>query len=90
MPWSEYLTKAKAVGNGWEFWLEKDLFNRLRLEDYLEPFRNYFEVKTLLVIGSPEAKRFKRTHPADWDQLRSQHSESDLMVRLVSLTGTRK
>jgi len=90
MPWNEYLNKAKEVGNGWECWLERGLFNRLRLEEYLESFGKYFETKFLFVIGSPEAKRFKRSHPAKWRQLRERYSESDLMVRLVSLTGIRR
>jgi SAM-dependent methyltransferase len=90
LPWDEYLSKAKTIGNGWECWLVEGLFNRLRLEDYLEAFGKYFDIKFLFIIGSPEAEKFKKAHPVEWQALRSKHFESDLTVRLVSLTGVRR
>jgi SAM-dependent methyltransferase len=90
IPWGEYLEKARAIGNGWERWIEEGLFNHLRLEEYLASFTKYFKVEFLLVIGSPDAEKFKKGHPREWQELRANYSESDLMVRLVSMTGLRR
>jgi SAM-dependent methyltransferase len=90
IPWNEFLEKARAIGNGWERWIEEGLFNHLRLEEYLALFAKYFEVEFLLVVGSPDAEKFKNEHPHEWQELRANYSESDLTVRLVSMTGLRR
>ena len=81
------LAKARAVGHGWEHWLELDLFNRLRLDDYLAAIERRFIVERLVIADSREGRRFRAEHPDEWKRLRTAHAERDLLVRLVSVAA---
>jgi hypothetical protein len=84
------LAKARDVGHGWEHWLELDLFNRLRLDDYLAAIERRFVVERLVISDSREGRRFRAEHPDEWKRLLATHEERDLLVRLVSVVSRRR
>lgn len=84
------LAKARAVGNGWEHWLELDLFNRLRLDSYLDEIEQRFIIDRLVIADSREGRRFRAVHPDRWKQLVDAYAERDLLVRLVSVVARRR
>lgn len=84
------LAKARDVGHGWEHWLELDLFNRLRLDDYLAAIEHRFVVERLVIADSREGRRFRAEHPDQWKRLLAAHAERDLLVRLVSVVARRR
>jgi SAM-dependent methyltransferase len=87
LPDPEFIARAKAVGNGWEHWLNLGLFNRLRFRELLEQVQRFFVVSHVGVIGSPEAERFRKRNPDVWAELRTRYDEEDLLIRLAVFIG---
>jgi SAM-dependent methyltransferase len=90
LPPEHVLERARTMGNGWEWWLERGLFNGLRLEDYLRMIEQRFRVVRLVLAGSPAGERFRDDNPVTWCRLTREHSERDLLVRLVSVVAERR
>jgi SAM-dependent methyltransferase len=83
----ELLDRGRKVGDGREYWLELDLFNRMKYDDYIELLERHFVLEWVSVAGSPEATDFRDNNPDMWSRLREHHDEMDLMVRLVGVVG---
>jgi SAM-dependent methyltransferase len=90
LPETELLAEARAVGEGWELWLEKGLFNKLRLREYMDALGKYFEIRRVVIALSTEGLAYRKDHPAHWATLRQQWDEQDLLVRLVSVSAFRR
>lgn len=83
----QFIAKARALNTGWSYWLEKQLYNNLVLEDYLDLFMRYFRVERLALVGSPEGNAYKKAHPDRWAVLLQSARERHLLTRLVSVTA---
>ena len=83
----QFIAKARALNTGWSYWLEKQLYNNLVLEEYLALFTRYFHVERLALVGSPEGTTYKRAHPDRWAVLLQRAREHHLLTRLVSITA---
>ena len=81
------IAKARAVGDGWEYWLELGLFNELRYDDYLELMGRHFDIDWVGVAGSREGAHYRDQYPEVWSQLCAAHSEFDLLTRLVGVVA---
>ena len=84
----DYLAAARAVGDGWEHWLEEGLFNHLRLEDYLELLDRHFRIERLGVVASKQGQAFRHREPHTWAELLRSNEEHDLLVNLVSVIAS--
>lgn len=85
MPIDEYIECAKKVGNGWEYYVVNGLYNQLRFDEYLEIFKKYFRIHSVLVAGSPEGRNYRKKNPGKWRKLLSVYDEKDLLIRLVRI-----
>jgi len=72
-------------GSWW--WLKEGLFNKLRFQDILQLVSETFDIVSVGVIEAPDARRVRDHRPAEWDELRREHSEEDLMIRLTSFVA---
>jgi hypothetical protein len=84
---AELLKRARKVGDGWEHWLELDLFNRMKYDEYIELLDRHFVLEWVGVSGSSDAAKFGDQHPDKWSRLLDHHDEMDLMVRSVGVVG---
>ena len=87
---SELLERARAVGDGWEYWLELGLFNRYRYQDYLDSIGRHYDIRWLGIAGSAEGAKYRDEHPDVWRSLLETHDEIDLLTRLVGIVATPK
>jgi len=83
----EFIAKARALNTGWSYWLEKQLYNNLVLEEYLELFMRHFQIERLALVGSPAGSAYKKAHPDRWAVLLQRAREHNLLTRLVSITA---
>jgi len=73
------------IDDGQQLWIKEDLFGRLRLDEYLMLFEDYFIVKYCDVIVSPEALKFRNQFPQIWKILTKDKgiNECDLVIKAV-------
>lgn len=87
----EFFHRASRIGNRWQVrWIEKDFYNRLTIDDYLAIFRRDFDVELVALAGSPDGRRYARSHPEQWRELEQRHGRRALLTRLVAVRLTRR
>lgn len=63
------------------FWAIQGIFSYLKVIDYLNYFKSYFDILYCLVSVSSEALLFKKNYPEKWEQLKSAGlGEQDLLI----------
>jgi SAM-dependent methyltransferase len=66
-------------------WLRNGMFSRLRYDEYLATFRQYFEIAHLQITVSQDALRYQRAHPAAWTALTRRFAERDLLTYAMTV-----
>jgi SAM-dependent methyltransferase len=90
LPNVELLRRAKALQDGSAWWLELGLFNKLRFRDLLRLMEDRFEIVRVGIIEAPDGCRVRSQSPDEWQDLRRENDEEDLLIRLVSFTARRR
>jgi len=60
-------------------YFEHDMFSYWTADEYLHEFHEHAVLHSAVFV-SPTARRFRRTHAAEWAQLRARYSERDLLI----------
>jgi SAM-dependent methyltransferase len=85
VPWDDYLHYARLVGDGWQYWAERGLFCRLPWAEIHRLILKHFRIERLALLGSRDARSYRRTYPDKWKRLLSQYPESEIAFRLASV-----
>ncbi len=73
------------VTDGEPLWLLRGLLNRLRFNDYMTIFTQFFSVEYLAITLSLNGLIYRKNDPDHWTALRKKYSEQDLLIHSMHI-----
>lgn len=76
---------VRTVSDGEPIWVERDLLNKLKFDEYLACFKQYFSIEYLALTLSTRGLTYRRKNRRHWNTLRELYSEQDLLIHTMHI-----